>query len=126
MLALLNEANKSVKFAVITPNGLTDSRNITNKVMQGDVMAPLMSANFVDRGLVKPTIETGHVYMYKEKVKIPPLIMQDDTLTISKCGIETKSMNSIVNTCTSLMGLQFGSDKCVKMHIGQNDNIPSQ
>ena len=60
--------------------------------------------------------------MYKNKVAIPPLIMQDDTLTISECGMKTHSMNIIVNTCANVMGLQFGSDKCVKIHIGKKHN----
>ena len=42
MLVLLNAANESVQFAVKTPNGITETRSITNKIMQGDVMAPLM------------------------------------------------------------------------------------
>ena len=120
MLALLNEANKTVKFAVKTPSGITEQRTIINKVMQGDVMAPIMSSNFVDTNIVKPAERTGNVYMYKNKVPIPPLVMQDDTLTVSLCGKKTKEMNNLLNTCTSSMGLQFGSDKCVKMHVGKS------
>ena len=60
--------------------------------------------------------------MYKNKVPIPPLIMQDDTLTISTCGTKTKQINSLVNTRAIIMGLQFGKGKCVKMHIGKNHN----
>ena len=120
MLALLKEANEIVKFAVKTPNGTTEQRTINNKIMQGDVMAPLMSSNFVDTNVVKPAVVTGNVYMYKNKVPIPPLIMQDDTLTVSLCGKKTKSMNKLINTCTSNMGLQFGTDKCVQMHIGKS------
>ena len=122
MLALLCEANRSVKFAVKTPAGKTDIRTINNKIMQGDVMSPLMSSNFVDVNIVKPAKETGNVYMYKNKVPIPPLIMQDDTLTISACGMKTKQVNSLLNTQASTMGLQFGSSKCVKLHIGKNHN----
>ena len=32
-------------------------------------------------------------------------------------------MNTMINTCASIMGLQFGSEKCVKIHIGKNHNI---
>ena len=122
LLALLCEANKNVTFAVKTPSGKTESRSIQNKIMQGDVMSPLMSSNFVDVNIVKPAVETGNVYLYKNKVSIPPLIMQDDTLTISICGKDTKKMNQMINTNTSTMGLQFGIDKCVKMHIGKKHN----
>ena len=123
LLALLCEANRNVKFAVKTPSGKTESRSIYNKIMQGDVMSPIMSSNFVDVNIVKPAIKSGNVYLYKNKVPIPPLIMQDDTLTISVCGNKTKEMNKMVNTQASIMGLQFGVDKCVKMHVGKNHNL---
>ena len=97
MLSLLNEANKSVNFVVKTPNGKTEPRNIKNKIMQGDVMAPIMSSNFVDQNIVKTAIKTGNVYKYKNKVVIPPLIMQDDTLSISTCGYKTNEMNTMIN-----------------------------
>ena len=122
MIALLYEANENVTFAVKTPSGLTETRNITNKVMQGDVMAPLLSSNFVDVNIVKPAISTGNIFMYKDKVPIPPLIMQDDTLTVSACGMKTSKMNTMINTHASVMGLQFGSEKCVKIHVGKNHN----
>ena len=122
MLVMLNEANENVQFAVKTPNGLTEYRSISNKIMQGDVMAPLMSSNFVDVNIVKTAVRTKNIYMYKDKVPIPPLIMQDDTLTISACGMKTLSMNTMINTSANIMGLQFGSDKCVKIHMGKNLN----
>ena len=90
--------------------------------MQGDVMAPLMSSNFVDVNIVRSAVKSGNIYMYKEKVLIPPLIMQDDTITISACGIRTQKITTMVNTCANIMGLQFGSEKCVKMHIGKKHN----
>ena len=61
--------------------------------------------------------------MYKKKVEIPPLMMQDDTLAVSVCGIDTIKMNNFINTRTNVMGLQFGRDKCVQMHIGKTHNM---
>ena len=104
------------------PHGITESRSITNKVMQGDVMAPLMSSNFVDSNIVKPVLRTENVYLYKDKVSIPPLIMQDDTLTVSNCGYKTQKITTLLNTCTSTMRLQFGSSKCVRMHVGKTQS----
>ena len=48
--------------------------------------------------------------------------MQDDTLAVSKCGYQTTKMNTFLNTRTNIMGLQFGRDKCVRMHIGKRKN----
>ena len=31
-------------------------------------------------------------------------------------------MNTLINTCASMMGQKLGSDKCVKMHTGKNQN----
>ena len=45
--------------------------------------------------------------------------MQDDTLCVSVCGFKSKKMNNFLNTRTKIMGLQFGSQKCEKMHIGK-------
>ena len=70
----------------------------------------------------KKAIITGNVYMYKNKVPIPPLLMQDDTLAISACGFKTTQVNELINTNTNIMGLQFGREKCVKMHIGKKLN----
>ena len=42
MLALIYEANRTTIFAVKTPNGITRSAQIVNKVLQGDVLAPLI------------------------------------------------------------------------------------
>ena len=65
ILGLLNEANQNVNFAVKTTHGKTESRCIMNKVMQGDVIAPLMSSNFVDSNIVKTALRTENVYLYK-------------------------------------------------------------
>ena len=123
MFPLLHEANTSVTFAVKTPSGLTESRSIRNKIMQGDVMSPLLSSNMVDHHIGKMAVATKNIYMYKNKVEIPPLMIQDDTLAVSTCGLKTTKMNNLINTQTNIMGLQFGKDKCIKIHIGRQHNI---
>ena len=110
MFAIINEANKEVKFAVNTPAGFTEMRTIHNKIMQCDVLSPLMSSNMVDKNIGSMAITTRRTYMYNKKVEIPPLMMQDNTLAISTCGFKTLQMNSFINTRTNIMGLQFGRD----------------
>ena len=122
MFALINEANNSNTIAVKTPNGITETVEIKNKLMQGDVLAPLMSSNMVDINICKKAMVTGNVYMYKGKVEIPPLAMQDDTLGITTCGDKAIQMNKFLNKQTNRMQLQYGTDKCVKMHIGKKHN----
>ena len=48
--------------------------------------------------------------------------MQDDTLTVSTCGYKTQKITTLLNTCANTMGLQFGSEKCVRMHVGKVQN----
>ena len=119
MFALVNEANETVQFAVKTPTGLTKTAEIRNKIMQGDVLSPLLSSNMVDKNICKMAMFTKNTYWYKGQVEIPPLLMQDDTLAISECGYKTVKTNNFLNTHTNIMGLQFGRDKCVKMHVGK-------
>jgi hypothetical protein len=119
MLALIFQANKTTYFAVKTPNGITEQTSVCNKILQGDVLAPLISGNMVDKYIGLQAMNSHNVYIYKNKVIIPPLTMQDDTLGISNCGYRTQKMNTFLNTQTNLMGLQFGRDKCEKMHIGK-------
>ena len=63
--------------------------------------------------------------MFKDKVKIPPLTMQDDTLGVINCGYKTAQMNEFLNTRTKIMNLQSGFGKCSQMLIGKvmNEDI---
>ena len=58
-------------------------------------MVPLMSCTFVDVNIVRRVIKSGNIYMYKEKVPIPPLIMQllptVRNFTFKICGYEKKT-----------------------------------
>ena len=35
------------------------------------------------------------------------------------CGYKSVHMNAFINTRTNIINLQFGSDKCEKMHVGK-------
>ena len=117
MLALMYEANETTYFKLKTPNGMTEIETINSKILQGDVLAPLISSNMVDKNIGMKAKDAQNVYLYKDKVVIPPLMMQDDTLGVSQCGY--RLMNNFLNTQTNIMGLQFGRSKCEKMHIGK-------
>ena len=90
--------------------------------MPGDVISPLVSSNMVVKNIGKVALQKGNIYLYKNQVPIPPLVMQDDTLGISLCGYKSTLMNNFLNTRTNIMNLQFGTNKCEKMHIGKNHN----
>ena len=67
IFALISEANVKNVISVKTPNGVTKRGNISNKIMQGDVLGPLMSSNMVDKFIGKAALETGNSYLYKKQ-----------------------------------------------------------
>ena len=63
--------------------------------------------------------EDQYMYYYRDKVGIPPLSQTDDTVCISICGFQSTMVNAFINHKTSFKKLQFGTEKCIKMHIGR-------
>ena len=117
--ALLYNINKLVKVAIKTPVGKTRRGIISNSIIQGDVFGPMFCSKTLD-GIGKECLENGkYTYKYKDIVEIPPLIMLDDLITISECGHKTTMVNSYVKFKTSSKKLQFGNQKCKKIHVGK-------
>ena len=58
---MMDEANKTTYFAVKTPNGTTETVKIDNKILQGDVLAPLLSSNMVDKHIGLQAMNSGKV-----------------------------------------------------------------
>ena len=119
-LTLLYNVNKSVNIAVRTPVGKTERKTIQNVVLQGDIFGSLLCSNQVDTIGKECIIENKYTYKYKGVLDIPPLGMVDDLLCISECGHKTSMLNSFINHKTNRKKLQFGVDKCKKLHIGKN------
>ena len=90
--------------------------------MQGDVLAPLISSLQVDTMGKECVEEDKHLYYYKDLVPIPPLGLVDDLFTISTCGYKTKMLNNFINSKAAMKKLQFGTTKCVKLHVGKTMN----
>ena len=119
-LVIINEANKGNSIAVKTPAGeLSKRETIKENMMQGEVMAPLISSNLVD-GFGKLCMEKNeHLYLFKDKVKVPPLGQVDDLVTINECGFKTTKSNSFINSKTNMAKLYFSAAKCKQMHVGK-------
>ena len=117
-LALLYNINTDVKVAVKTPVGRSSRESIFNVITQGDVFGPILCSNQVDTFGKECLREQKYTYSYKGEVDIPPLGMVDDLLCISECGHRAAMMNAFVNFKTSSKKLQFGVDKCKKLHVG--------
>ena len=56
-------------------------------------------------------------------VDIHPLAMVDDLLTLSECGVDSVKMNGYPDAQTNFKKLQFGGDKCHKIHIGKKKHL---
>ena len=118
-LALLYSVNRNVKVAVKTPVGKTERGTINNVITQGDVFGPLLCSKQVDSFGKECLDQNKYTYMYKGEVEIPPLGMVDDLLCISECGYKTTMVNSFIKFKTSSKKLQFGVQKCKKIHVGK-------
>ena len=119
-LALIYEANRNVNVAINTPSGLTSRDLVERIVLQGDVFGPLECSVLVDTIGKECIDEERHLFMYKDVVGIPPLAMIDDLITLSECGIESIKTNAFLNAKSSVKKLQFGMNKCHKLHVGKN------
>ena len=119
-VALLFNINTHVKVAVKKPVGITRRESIFNVITQGDVFGPILCSNQVDTFGKECLEECKYNYAYKGEVEIPPLGMVDDLLCISECGHKTAMVNAYINHKTSSKKLQFGAQKCKKLHVGHS------
>ena len=122
IFALIYEANRINNVAVQTPHGISRREVFEEIVMQGDVLAPLISSLQVDTMGKECLEKKQHLFYFKGIVPIGPLGMVDDLLTISECGYKTCLMNQYINSKTGCKRLQFGTNKCIKMHIGKSES----
>ena len=98
-LALIFESNRNNFVAVKTAVGLTKCVNIEKIVTQGGTFGPIECSNTMDKVGQKSFItEANNLYIYKKMVKIPPLGFVDDILTVAKCGTQSLSLNTFINT----------------------------
>ena len=112
------------KVAVKTPVGLTKRLDLHKVVAQGEVISPLKCTISVD-AIAESQVEnlSDHLYNYKGSVPIPPLGMVDDQICVSHCGLDSALATSHLNTQTNLKRLQFGPQKCLKLHVGRKCRI---
>ena len=94
---LLYELNKKARFAVKTSSGITDRMEMEEIVIQGGAWGPLECSVQID-SLGKESLNNpDELYKYKGLVSKPPLAIIDDIAAITKCGIESTSLNTKIN-----------------------------
>ena len=123
-LNLIHECDSLSKVAVKTPVGLTKRVDVCKVVAQGEVISPLKCTVSVDSIAQAHTENLSeNLYNYKGQVPIPPLGMVDDQIVVSHCGLDSALATAHLNTQTNLKKLQFGADKCHKLHVGRKCRI---
>ena len=118
--SLLYNINSNVNIAVRTPVGKTARASINNAITQGDVFGAMFCSKSVDTFGQECIEESRYTYIYRGEVEIPPLSMVDDLLCVSECGFKTKSVNAYITFKTDSKKLQFGAQKCKKLHVGKS------
>ena len=118
-LALVYLVNRKNKVAVKNPFGLTDRVEINDVILQGSCWGPMEGSVQIDMIGKECVNKDINMYMYKDLVKIMPLSMVDDILTISRCGFPSVASNSFINTKIEMMKLKLGRQKCHQIHVGK-------
>ena len=118
---LMVKSNEKCKVAVKTPWGSITKRVEINEIeMQGTVPAPLKCSVQLD-SLGKECLESGEgLYLYKECVNIPPLLMIDDAISVSECGADSVTVNALMKSKVEMKNPRLGHSKCFQMHVGRN------
>ena len=128
-MALLYEGNENNKVAINTAVGQTERVDISRVVMQGGTWGPIKCSNSIDK-IGKICHDSGkHFYLYKDRVRILPLVMVDNLLAVSTCGHQSVALNTFLTTHCEMKKLSFhvpdenGKTKCHQMHIGKKSVI---
>ena len=64
--------------------------------------------------------DSDKLFKYKGFVRIPPLALIDDILTVTKCGKDSIYMNAAVQSKVNNKRLKLGHSKCFKIHVGNH------
>ena len=123
-LNLIYECDSLSSIAVKTPLGLTERKDIEKIVAQGEVASSLKCTVTVDSIAEKHEDNlSDHLYKYKDVVPVPPLGMVDDQVGVANCGLDSALSTCHLNTQTNIKKLQFGQNKCHKLHIGKTNSL---
>ena len=121
---LIANSNNSCEIAVKTPWGSLTPRIVFEHIeMQGGVLTPLKCSVQMDTlgaDCLENQKNSEMLYKFKSCVKIPPLEMIDDILTVTDCGIKSVKMNAFVQSKIECKMLELSDTKCFKMHVGQS------
>ena len=128
--SLIANLDRKCRTVIKTPVGESKPFTLTDIIMQGSVFGSLKCTVQVDtlgRDCLSSEDSIG-LFLYKDIVHVPPPSFVDDVLGISECGVQTKELNSVINSKIESKKLSLGPDKCGKLHIskGGKGNCPNE
>ena len=85
--------------------------------MQGTVLSNIKCSIQVDSLGQDCITENKGIFKYKGCTSIPPLSMVDDIIAINNCGVDSITVNGIVQGKVECKQLELGHAKCFQMHI---------
>ena len=122
-LNLLYEGNKKTLMSVETSFGKSERTELQKVVMQGSVPGGLICSNQISK-LCNKLYKEGDVYMYLNKLPIPPLAMVDDVANVNTCN-SIEALSSNIKTDTFILRKKLeghvGEGKCQWVHAGNGN-----
>ena len=118
--ALIAKMDEESLVKVKTPCGPTEQFELKEIIQQGSVFGPLKCSVQIDTIGRDCLIEDEGLYKYKNAVRIPPLAMIDDVLAVTKCGIDSLEVNSLINMKIEAKKLRLSDEKCIFIHVGKS------
>ena len=115
-----NIENQNANVAVKVNGHVSKRFPVTNVVMQGSVWGGTKRTAQMDT--MNKIMKTKDSLLYKYRgdpsINIGVLGMVDDTLGVSKCGVQSVEKNSVINSFVEAHKLQMHEDKSVVVHVG--------
>ncbi len=122
-LNLLYEGNRKTRMCVETSFGKSERSELQKVVMQGSVPGGLICSNQISK-LCNKLYREGDVYMYQNRLPIPPLAMVDDVAYVNLCN-STEALSGNIKTDTFIQRKklegQVGDGKCQWVHSGDGE-----
>ena len=123
--ALIGKLNEKCNIAVKTPLGITDRFQLERIEMQGTKFSNIKCSIQVDI-LGKDCYTSGEgLFLYKNRVYVPPLGIIDDIASFALSGPDAIKTNAIINSKIESKKLKFGPSKCHNIHFGKLEDTYS-
>ena len=117
-LRSIYELNKKGFIEIETPCGRTEEVEIEENLKQGTILAAPICANHIDKGM-QPIVK-NELGISFGKMKIPPLLYQDDILLASISSEKMQEMLNIAEEFQNNNLLNFNLEKSKIMHMQFN------